>query len=71
MKAQLVIALLLVALAACHHPLNVDAAALRRAEVAPGTPRASDQSALPRDSSGSSHPVSGGTGDPRRAPGST
>jgi oligopeptide transport system ATP-binding protein len=57
-------------LAACHHPLNVDAAALQRARVAPGTPWAADESALPRDSSGSSHPVSGETGDPNRAPGS-
>jgi oligopeptide transport system ATP-binding protein len=55
-------------LAACHHPLNVDAAALRRAQVAPSTPRAADQSALPSDTSGSSHPVSGETDDPRRAP---
>jgi oligopeptide transport system ATP-binding protein len=46
-------------LAACHHPLNVDAAALQRAQVAASTPRATDDSALPRDSSGASHPVSG------------
>jgi oligopeptide/dipeptide ABC transporter ATP-binding protein len=50
-------------LAACHHPLNVDAAALQRAQVAPNTPRAADEHALPRDSSGTSHPVSGETGD--------
>jgi len=57
-------------LAACHHPLNVDAAALQRAQVAPSTPRAAAESALPRDTSGSSHPVSGETGDPGRTPGS-
>jgi oligopeptide transport system ATP-binding protein len=50
-------------LAACHHPLNVDAAALSRATVASNTPRAADEDALPRDSSGTSHPVSGETGD--------
>jgi oligopeptide transport system ATP-binding protein len=54
-------------LAACHHPLNVDAAALQRAHVAAATPRAADESALPRDTSGASHPVSGEAGDPGRA----
>jgi oligopeptide transport system ATP-binding protein len=45
-------------LAACHHPLNVDAAALQAATVAPETPRATDDAALPQDSAGVSHPVS-------------
>jgi oligopeptide/dipeptide ABC transporter ATP-binding protein len=51
-------------LAACHHPLNVDAAALAGAHAAPGTPRAADEAALPRDSSGASDPVHGETGEP-------
>jgi oligopeptide/dipeptide ABC transporter ATP-binding protein len=51
-------------LAACHHPLNVDAAALAGAHAAPGTPRAADEDALPRDSSGASDPVHGDTGEP-------
>jgi hypothetical protein len=50
-------------LAACHHPLNVDAATLQRASVAANTPAAADDDALPRDTSGASHPVSGETGD--------
>jgi oligopeptide transport system ATP-binding protein len=50
-------------LAACHHPLNVDAAALQRATVAANTPRAADEHALPQDTSGTSDPVSGETGD--------
>jgi oligopeptide transport system ATP-binding protein len=54
-------------LAACHHPLNVDAAALQRAHVASATPLAADDSALPRDSAGTSHPVSGEAGDADRA----
>jgi oligopeptide transport system ATP-binding protein len=49
-------------LAACHHPLNVDAAALAAASASAATPRAADEHALPRDSSGSSDPVHGGTG---------
>ena len=56
--------------AACHHPLNVDAAALQRAQVASNTPRAAEENALPQDSSGSSHPVSGEAGDPSGASGS-
>jgi oligopeptide/dipeptide ABC transporter ATP-binding protein len=44
-------------LAACHHPLNVDAATLRRAEAAPESPRTADEGALPHDTSGESHPV--------------
>jgi len=44
-------------LAACHHPLNVDEATLRRVQVAPETPRAADESALPEDTSGKSRPV--------------
>ena len=57
-------------LAACHHPLNVDAAALQRAQVAANTPRATAENALPQDSAGSSHPVSGEAGDPSGASGS-
>src|SRR5437867_10927341 len=44
-------------LAACHHPLNVDEATLRRVQVAPETPRPADESALPEDTSGKSRPV--------------
>jgi len=46
-------------LAACHHPLNVDAAALQRAHVAASTPLTTEAGALPEDTSGTSHPVSG------------
>jgi oligopeptide/dipeptide ABC transporter ATP-binding protein len=46
-------------LAACHHPLNVDAATLAAVRAAPNTPEAADESALPKDTSGESHPVSG------------
>jgi len=46
-------------LAACHHPLNVDSAALASLAVAPNTPADTDASALPRDTSGESHPVEG------------
>jgi peptide/nickel transport system ATP-binding protein len=48
-------------LAACHHPLNVDAAALAAATASPQTPRAADEDALPQDSAGSSHPARGHT----------
>jgi hypothetical protein len=48
-------------LAACHHPLNVDAAALASARAAPETPAEADEDALPKDSAGESHPVEGGT----------
>jgi oligopeptide transport system ATP-binding protein len=44
-------------LAACHHPLNVDPETLARVQAAPETPLAADDSALPVDSSGESHPV--------------
>jgi oligopeptide transport system ATP-binding protein len=44
-------------LAACHHPLNVDAETLARAQAAPETPFEADDSALPQDSSGESNPV--------------
>jgi oligopeptide transport system ATP-binding protein len=54
-------------LAACHHPLNVDAAALQLAHVAASTPLTTEASDLPRDSSGSSDPVSGEAGGPSRA----
>jgi oligopeptide/dipeptide ABC transporter ATP-binding protein len=51
-------------LAACHHPLNVDAAALAAVHAAAETPLAADEEALPRDTSGSSDPVHGGAGEP-------
>jgi oligopeptide transport system ATP-binding protein len=44
-------------LAACHHPLNVDAETLARVQAAPETPRAADEAALPHDTSGESQPV--------------
>ena len=51
-------------LAACHHPLNVDAATLQRVEVAERhSPAEADDSALPRDSSGSSNPAVSSTHD--------
>src|SRR6266496_2062754 len=53
-------------LAACHHPLNVDAAALQAAQVAASTPAAADEHALPRDTSGESDPVAGEAGDANR-----
>ena len=44
-------------LAACHHPLNVDQAALQQAGVAEQhTPAAADGTALPQDTSGRSNP---------------
>ena len=53
-------------LAACHHPLNVDAAALQRAHVAVDHARCTtDDGALPRDTSGASHPVVGRDADPQ------
>ena len=54
-------------LAACHHPLNVDAATLASASVARETPRAASDEALPKDTSGASDPVRGDAGDPSRA----
>ena len=50
-------------LAACHHPLNVDAAALAAATASAASPRAADEDALPRDSSGASDPVHGEGGE--------
>jgi oligopeptide transport system ATP-binding protein len=47
-------------LAACHHPLNVDAATLAAVHVAAGSPAEADDAALPRDSAGASHPVAEG-----------
>jgi peptide/nickel transport system ATP-binding protein len=44
-------------LAACHHPLNVDQATLARVRVAAESPDDADESALPHDTSGESHPV--------------
>jgi oligopeptide/dipeptide ABC transporter ATP-binding protein len=53
-------------LAACHHPLNVDAATLASVHVAPETPAEADDAALPQDSSGESHPVEAGADGPER-----
>jgi oligopeptide/dipeptide ABC transporter ATP-binding protein len=50
-------------LAACHHPLNVDAATLASVHVAPETPAEADEDALPKDSSVESHPVEAGADD--------
>jgi len=45
-------------LAACHHPLNVDAETLRKVAVAEEeSPAAADDAALPHDTSGASHPT--------------
>jgi oligopeptide/dipeptide ABC transporter ATP-binding protein len=45
-------------LAACHHPLNVDEETLRNVAVAEEeSPAAADDSALPQDPSGASHPT--------------
>jgi oligopeptide/dipeptide ABC transporter ATP-binding protein len=52
-------------LAACHHPLNVDAATLATVQAAPQSPAEADEEALPRDTSGESHPVEGETGAPQ------
>jgi oligopeptide/dipeptide ABC transporter ATP-binding protein len=49
-------------LAACHHPLNVDAATLAAATVSRQTPRSAGEEAKPRDTSGSSDPVRGDVG---------
>jgi oligopeptide/dipeptide ABC transporter ATP-binding protein len=49
-------------LAACHHPLNVDAATLAAATAAPQTPHSAPDDALPEDSSGASDPVRRGGG---------
>jgi oligopeptide/dipeptide ABC transporter ATP-binding protein len=51
-------------LAACHHPLNVDAATLAAVAAAPESPAAAEEGALPRDTSGESHPVTGEGGGP-------
>jgi peptide/nickel transport system ATP-binding protein len=56
-------------LAACHHPLNVDAATLARVHVAPETPAAAEEDALPQDTSGASDPVEGQGGRPARSEG--
>jgi oligopeptide/dipeptide ABC transporter ATP-binding protein len=53
-------------LAACHHPLNVDAAALAAAQVAPETPAETAAVGLPTDLGGESHPVEAETGHPDR-----
>jgi oligopeptide transport system ATP-binding protein len=44
-------------LAACHHPLNVDRETLARVRAAAESPADADDSALPQDTSGESHPV--------------
>ena len=43
-------------LAACHHPLNVDAATLSQVSAAPESPAHADRAALPHDTSGESRP---------------
>src|SRR6266516_4466373 len=55
-------------LAACHHPLNVDEATLAQVRAAPETPEEADESALPRDSSGLSEPITGETGSAKPNP---
>ncbi|HZE04418.1 MAG TPA: oligopeptide/dipeptide ABC transporter ATP-binding protein, partial [Solirubrobacteraceae bacterium] len=50
-------------LAACHHPLNVDVAALEQASVAENTPGAAAADVLPQDSAGESDPAFGHLGD--------
>ena len=49
-------------LAACHHPLNVDAAALAEARESDLSPAAADSEALPHDTAGESRPVEGEPG---------
>ena len=49
-------------LAACHHPLNVDAATLASVHAAPESPAAADAAALPHDTAGEADPI--GLGDP-------
>jgi oligopeptide/dipeptide ABC transporter ATP-binding protein len=44
-------------LAACHHPLNVDAETLSRVRAAPESPANANDSAPPQDSAGASQPV--------------
>jgi oligopeptide/dipeptide ABC transporter ATP-binding protein len=44
-------------LAACHHPLNVDAATLATVHAAPESPAAAADAPLPQDTAGESHPV--------------
>ena len=44
-------------LAACHHPLNVDAATLATVHAAPESPAAAEDAPLPKDTAGESHPV--------------
>jgi oligopeptide transport system ATP-binding protein len=50
-------------LAACHHPLNVDVAALEDVSVAAKASAATNDSALPRDTSGGSDRALGQRGD--------
>ena len=47
--------------------IRPDAATLASAHVAPETPAEADEDALPKDSSGESHPVEAGADDPDRA----
>ncbi len=54
-------------LAACHHPLNVDAATLAAATASRQTPRSARDDALPRGTSGSSDPIRGEAGEPRQS----
>jgi len=44
-------------LAACHHPLNVDAATLAAVHAAPESPAEADEASLPKDSAGASHVI--------------
>jgi oligopeptide transport system ATP-binding protein len=58
-------------LAACHHPLNVDAATLSRVGVAEAhSPATADEAALPEDSSGRSDPSATAGADTRSGSGS-
>jgi oligopeptide/dipeptide ABC transporter ATP-binding protein len=51
-------------LAACHHPLNVDAETLQKVGVAQeSTPADADETALPQDSSGRSNPSAAPSAD--------
>jgi hypothetical protein len=57
-------------LAACHHPLNVDAETLARVSAsARHTPESADEGATPVDPSGPSHPVPESRPHPASEPG--
>ena len=59
-------ATLSIAGAAIQKELHVDAATLASVQVAPETPAEADDAALPKDSSGESHPVEAGADSPER-----